>query len=70
MINSKALEENVSDQADKSKFEFVGNAIIENHLLSEEERNDAKIRNLQMAFGISKDELTAMIDGEHFNHQY
>jgi len=70
MINSKTLEEFVSDQSGEPKFEFAGNAIIENHLLSEEEKNDGRIRNLQMALGISKDELATMIDGEHFNHQY
>ena len=41
-----------------------------NDLLLEEEKHNVMFGNLQLALGIPEEELAAMINEEHFNHQY
>jgi len=55
---------------DESIERPIGIALLEDVLNSEQEKYAKILGNLQRAFGISEEELTVMIGGEHFSHQY
>ena len=48
----------------------IGISSDEHILQSANENNLAIMGNLQVAFDMTEDDLAALLNGEHFNHQY
>jgi hypothetical protein len=70
MITSLLSEESANSGANELNFQSLDPMLTGNDLQTENDKHDAMLINLQMAFGISKESMEAMINDEHFNHQH
>jgi len=70
MIDSKGLESSVNDQGNELKYQSEETSLAGSELHSENDNRDALIGNLQAALGIPREDLNAMLNGDHFKNKY
>jgi hypothetical protein len=69
-MDSEEPESSANDQSGILNFQSVGTSTINDGLHSEKDEEELSLRNLELEFSLSEEDIKTMIKDESFNHQY